>query len=368
MFLFPRSVCSIALVGAAALTLSGCGGGSPTPAAPAPPGAIAAHYTIIPLGILPGFNNSSGAAVNSQGQVAGLCYQAGLNVDSTAFQNFRAFLYAGGGMHDLGVPTGYTSSTGDGIDDAGDVVLNTQGSMTVSGVSVLSRHPFLSHGGALTSIVTPDATQSGAVISGNGQIAGAAQTASGYHTFLNVGGTPKDLGVPPGYTDCIAVAINGIGDVVGTANMGTDPTTSHAALYHAGIWTDLGTLGTGYSQAEGLNDSGQVTGSSGTAAARHAFLYSQGKMQDLTPLPGYVLSQGNAVNNQGIVVCASFGAGTPAHAFIYAQGRTQDLNALLPASSGWVLQSANGINSAGQIVGDGVYQGQGQAFLLSPTS
>ena len=46
----------------------------------------------------------------------------------------------------------------------------------------------------------------------------------------------------------------------------------------------------------------------------------------------------------------------------------QDLNALIPANSGWVLQSANAINSAGQITGDGLYKGQDQAFLLTPSS
>ena len=43
-----------------------------------------------------------------------------------------------------------------------------------------------------------------------------------------------------------------------------------------------------------------------------------------------------------------------------------DLNALLPADSGWVLLSANAINDAGQIAGEGIFGGEVRAFLLTP--
>jgi hypothetical protein len=41
------------------------------------------------------------------------------------------------------------------------------------------------------------------------------------------------------------------------------------------------------------------------------------------------------------------------------------LNSLLPANSGWVLEEAFGINSAGQITGMGLYDGQQTAFLMT---
>jgi probable HAF family extracellular repeat protein len=40
-----------------------------------------------------------------------------------------------------------------------------------------------------------------------------------------------------------------------------------------------------------------------------------------------------------------------------------DLDSLIPANSGWVLYSANGINDHGQIVGQGAINGQEHAFL-----
>jgi hypothetical protein len=42
-----------------------------------------------------------------------------------------------------------------------------------------------------------------------------------------------------------------------------------------------------------------------------------------------------------------------------------DLNSLLPASSGWVLEEALGINNSGQITGMGLYDGQETAFLMT---
>ena len=43
-----------------------------------------------------------------------------------------------------------------------------------------------------------------------------------------------------------------------------------------------------------------------------------------------------------------------------------DLNSLLPASSGWVLYGATGINDNGQISGWGSYNGQAMGFVLNP--
>jgi probable HAF family extracellular repeat protein len=116
---------------------------------------------------------------------------------------------------------------------------------------------------------------------------------------------------------------------------------------------DLGTLGIS-SMGYAINDSGQVAGASRTDSGwEHAFLYSNGQLQDLGTLGGYS-SIGIDINANGHVV----GTSTPIltidggawHAFLYSNGRMQDLN----PTSGDNTGQANAINDSGQIVGVGV--------------
>jgi probable HAF family extracellular repeat protein len=51
---------------------------------------------------------------------------------------------------------------------------------------------------------------------------------------------------------------------------------------------------------------------------------------------------------------------------LYSNGSIQALLSLLPANSGWSNLNATGINDAGQIVGQGTYDGQQVAFLMTP--
>jgi probable HAF family extracellular repeat protein len=44
----------------------------------------------------------------------------------------------------------------------------------------------------------------------------------------------------------------------------------------------------------------------------------------------------------------------------------QSLNALIPPKSGWVLTSVTGINNRGQIVGQGLRNGETHGFMLTP--
>ncbi|MHB1587021.1 MAG: hypothetical protein ACYCRH_10250 [Acidiferrobacteraceae bacterium] len=66
------------------------------------------------------------------------------------------------------------------------------------------------------------------------------------------------------------------------------------------------------------------------------------------------------------MVGSAFNATGTDHAFLYSGGHMVDLTSLLPSGSGWTLQDAYGINDLGQIVGDGVVNGQEEAFLMTP--
>jgi len=90
------------------------------------------------------------------------------------------------------------------------------------------------------------------------------------------------LGTLGGSTS-VAYGINDSGQVVGSAF--TSTSSQHAFLYSNGTMNDLGTLGGSSSYAWSVNDSGQVAGVLSTSSGYfHAFLYSNGTMEDLGTL------------------------------------------------------------------------------------
>src|SRR5205823_1815721 len=142
--------------------------------------------------------------------------------------------------------------------------------------------------------------------------------------------------------------------VVGESNVTSEGIRGpgHAFLWQNGVMTDLGAFGQVNSEAEAINDAGQVVGSffseaiSGPPAMQRAFLYADGKMTDLGTLPGYDRSYAHDINNAGQVVGLSYtlrsGSGAltvDSRAFLYSGGTMTDLNSLLPPGSGWLLET-----------------------------
>jgi probable HAF family extracellular repeat protein len=190
-----------------------------------------------------------------------------------------------------------------------------------------------------------------------------------------LGGTNSDVGG----TSSVAFAINGSGQVVGQSctTSGVEaaflwtPATPNGT---SGTMAALPTLSGATAQdAYGINDSGQVVGTTGSAA----FLYSGGKMIDLGSLAGSSGTiEADAINSEGQVVGSSdMSSGIP-HAFLWTPttpngntGTMIDLNTLIGSSS-VSLEGASGINDQGQIVGYGTLKSNGSAhaFLLTPTT
>jgi probable HAF family extracellular repeat protein len=177
------------------------------------------------------------------------------------------------------------------------------------------------------------------------------------HLSANVLYSVTDLG-----TNGMGFAINNLGQVTGVAYRSAG--TQHAFLYSNGQMNDLGSL-PGYSASVGssINDAGQVVGAVVMQFVlnnpSHAFLYSNGQMNDLGSLPGYAISTVTDINNAGQVVGTAtldnLFPSRPSHAFLYSNGQMIDLTV------GSLYGAAYGINEAGQVVG----WSDGHVFLYS---
>ena len=307
--------------------------------------SIPTGYTITDLGTLGGE-----LSINNSGQIIGWA----IGIDN----NSHAFLYSGGTMNALGELSGDTFSNAYGINDSGQIV-----GASVASNGVDSR-PFLYSGGIMTELLIPISGSIASGINDNGTIIGYS-TSDSNHGFIYNGGTITDLGF-----GTQPHAINNSGQVVGfTGNFGW----MRAFLYSNGEMTNLGTLpGDIWSDAYDINNSGQVAGSSFSSASgtSRAFIYSNKEMTNLGTLAGDTGSTAYDINDNSQVVGFSFtvngGLYDRRRAFLYSGGIMIDLNSLIDPTSGWQLTVAYGINNLGQIVGEGIYNGNTRAFLLTP--
>ena len=324
----------------------------------------------------------------------------------------------------LGIPSGATSSAAAAINDSGQVA----GYAAFGSGSSISYEGLLYSGGSYSIIPSPGgASWIATAINGTGQVAGYGLTSGGeYNAFLYSGGSTTPLGSlggALGQPTSNGAGIDTAGDVVGSS--GTNADTSNAFLYsaanqtmnslgtlggtnsyafgidpngnyivgysstvenqtHAFLWSsggtsgvsgnpkmqDLGTLGGANSFATAVNNSGDVVGYSnvGTGTDFHAFFYNGSIMQDLGDPDGFG-SSAQALNASGVTVGYYYQSQNSPLAFVAANGSIVPLDSLVVGNSGWTLQVATGINTAGDIVGYGTNPGgQTEAFELTPTT
>jgi probable HAF family extracellular repeat protein len=311
-----------------------------------PPGP----YFVADLGTFGGAR-SDAFAVNDRGEVAGGAQRA----DGAT----HGFFYDGS-LHDVGTVGGGTESLA--------LALNRRGQVVGSAVTALGNTKgFVWEAGTRRSLGTLGGAHSAALgIGENGDIVGWATTSGNAATRafqLQNGGVLMSLGTLGG-TNSAATAI---GDgIVGWSQTAGNAST-HAFLVTGGTMHDIGTLG-GTSEALGVNAESVVGRSTVSSGAMHGFLYSGGVMMDAGTLGG-VNSQTNAINLVAQAVGTSELSGTRAtHGFIYDHGVMTDVNALLQAGSGWVLETATGINTWGDIVGTGLHAGARHGYRLSPAA
>ena len=245
--------------------------------------------------------------------------------------------------------------------------------------------------GSLTALGRASATDTSC---NNGYLADAANSNGDIAGYCVEGGLAK-AGYWPGWAPnsftklsevsnsqnaSAATGINRSGHMVGWAYLydtSISEDTFHPVYWHDGVVTDLAPAGSFAGYANAINDNDLVIGyvefsnSSGLSTS-HPYIWDEAgnTTYDLYTLTGFT-GAANAVNNLGTVVGSIFVSGNPAsHAFLWQKGGASiiDLNSLLPANSGWVLESADAINTNGQIVGTGLLNGQSHAFLLNTSA
>ena len=143
--------------------------------------------------------------------------------------------------------------------------------------------------------------------------------------------------------------VNNKGQVAGTSLL-PDGKTFHGFFYSNGKMTDLGTLGGDQSEARAINDAGEVTGKAeikGKNEQSHAFLWQEGKMTSLGTSRADD-SDGLAINSAGQVVGRiARGGQLASHACFWKEGKVVTVdNTDYHAGS-----ESNALNSLGQIVG-----------------
>ncbi len=314
-----------------------------------------------------GMNDSAGGSINSRGWVTGQS-ENGIIDPVLGSPEFRAVLWKGNEIIDLGTLGGHSFVIGIHVNDSGQVVgISDNGVVdpfSIFGIGVQLR-TFLWQNGEIQDIGSlggPD-TIPGASCSGQPHdvVVGASYTSftpnasTGIPTidpFLWKSGKMTDLGSLGGTLSVGAQCANNRGQIIGQSNLAGDA-MSHAFFWEEGVMTDLGTLDGDNSEAIWLNDAGVVVGSADLPGSQihHAVYWSNGKIHDLGAVDGDLCSRSLGLNARGQVVGKSTDCFNALHAFVWEEGGPMlDLNTLIAPGSGWQLTRAININDQGEIL------------------
>lgn len=251
-------------------------------------------------------------AVNDRGDVVG-DYSSG-----------GGFVWHAGKLTNLSLLPGANYTYAQAVNDRGEVVGN-------SGVSGSWSHAYVWRNGTITAL--PDLGNSGqaSAINDTGTVSGTVYDKSGYVVIAAEWKNGKLITLPGlGGSFSNATHINDAGLVAGVSSDATGAT--HAVVWEHGKVVDLG-LGS----VVAVNDSGKVlVNVIPTSGQQYAFIWDNGKE---TVLPAG--TQADGLNNQGQVVGYTQLAGaSSADGFLWQNGKLTDLG----------LEQPTAINNRGQIV------------------
>ncbi len=200
-------------------------------------------------------------------------------------------------------------------------------------------------------------------VNDNGQVVGESRVGFGQplHAFVwqddPMGGTMTDLGSSAGITaGSIAYDIDNSNMVVGQAVF-TGFSDRHGSLWNNTTAIDLGTLGTTWSEAYGVNSSGQIVGEFRKVSNSRGFIWESGVMTELGTLSNSTTRAWD-INDSGLIVGESRVLSATAFSAQDSSPATLTNLGTLGGSS-----IARGVNNLNQIVGYSQVSGVNHAFI-----
>ena len=340
-----------------------------------PMAAHAANYQLQMLS-LPDWADTSGAMdINASGDVVGYAVADPFS-DTDTPDRLRAVLWSKGSAIELGVlPGAHPNAVSVGLDitTSGQVLGLSSHLSTLDDGAYDEAHSVLWHQGSIQDLSVAARTANTSMLK-FGRINDQG-LAVGYHiaadgmgngvaaSWSESGGLTL-LGAEFSYG--IARDVNNSGVIVGEDN-------GWATIWHNGVATMLagGLNGAAYD----INEGGLVVGTAlDEQGLLRAALWDKDSLTLLNQLPSEfsTLSGATAVNERGEVVGYSerIGEGPDGMAAVlWRDGVAIDLNTQVETFDGWRLITANGINDAGQVIGEATNAaGVRRAFVLTPTS
>ena len=350
-------------------------------------------FTITPIGPLAGYQNSYASAINESGRIAALSYIEGGGAVypdwPPAPAHTRGFVWDQGILSPLLPSAGYQSSWAYGVGciNDRDQVPGTVAKVDAGG-TLIGRNPVLWDPNGVSQLLNLPAGQTAGHaigINNQQQIVGWAGTDLGNNSppeYWMLGDANVavlwDKGLEPTVLPHLfaggrsaAGCINEKGQITGwSANQ--DLSTQHAVVWDKKQVIDLTPGATGWNEANGINNRGQVVGTTGD----FGFLWENGVLTNLGAIENDAWSWALSINRFGQIV--GFSSGPPddplgwGRGFLWENGQMVDLDALCDDPDDvWVIAWPMEINDRGQIVGLGLLkdtngEDQNMAFLLTP--
>jgi len=334
------------------------------------------------LDVLPGGLNSQAFWINDHGTTVGFSQIGVIDPLIPNSLELRAVLWQNGKAVEIGT-FGGNDSVGQAVNNRGQVVgfaLNPiPDSMSMLPWSTEMR-AFLWEHGVLQNLGTLGGPDSWAMfVNDRSQVVGISypdanlssgcDTVGNNHVFLWENGRMKDVGTLGGSCSW-PEGLSEQGQIVGWSNLAGDSVT-HPFLWDGSSLHDLGSLG-GSAYANALNDTGAVVGVSFTAPDDVFFLgfiWKDGMMTALPPLPGDCSSQAIRINSKGQILGTSFACDfSSSRGVLWENGTVTDLNSFVPTESGFeIIGDELFINDRGEIAGNGTTPtGDFRFFTLTP--